>query len=92
LTVSHTGSGTFTISALDRTGASTGERIVETSGDYSGVVPFGLHGIGSVATSLTISSSGSWSKWQHERQGKTISITVYLSDGTTRIGTFEISG
>lgn len=31
-------------------------------------------------------------KWQRERQGKTFSITVYLSDGTTPIGTFEIAG
>ena len=31
-------------------------------------------------------------KWQRDRQGKAISIPVYLSDGTTRIGTFEISG
>lgn len=31
-------------------------------------------------------------KWQRDRQGKTISIPVYLSDGTTRIGAFEISG
>jgi hypothetical protein len=61
LTVSHTGSGTFTIAAVDHAGALTGERIVDTAGDYSGVVPFGLHGVGSVATSLTISSSGPWS-------------------------------
>ena len=61
LTVSHTGGGTFTIAALDHAGASTGERIVDTTGDYSGVVPFGLHGVGTVATSLTISSSGPWS-------------------------------
>jgi hypothetical protein len=31
-------------------------------------------------------------KWQRERQGKTMSIPVYLADGTTRIGTFEIAG
>ncbi len=31
-------------------------------------------------------------KWQRDRQGKTISIKVYLSDGTTRIGTFGIAG
>jgi len=61
LTVSHTGSGPFTVGAFDHDGASTGERIVDTSGDYSGVVPFGLHGVGTVATSLTISASGSWS-------------------------------
>jgi len=61
LTVSHAGSGPFTIAALDHAGISTGERIVDTSGDYSGVVPFGLHGVGTVATSLTISSTGSWS-------------------------------
>lgn len=61
LTVSHAGSGPFTIAALDHTGASTGERIVDTSGDYSGIVPFGLHGVGTTASSLTISSSGSWS-------------------------------
>lgn len=31
-------------------------------------------------------------KWQQDRQGKTFSIPVYRSDGTTRIGAFEISG
>lgn len=31
-------------------------------------------------------------KWQRERQGKTFSITVYLSDGKTPIGTFTIAG
>jgi hypothetical protein len=61
LTVSYHGSGPFAIVALDGTGASTGERIVDAVGDYSGVVPFGLHGVGTVAKSLTITSGGSWS-------------------------------
>lgn len=30
--------------------------------------------------------------WQRDRQGKTFSITVYLSDGKTPIGTFDIAG
>jgi hypothetical protein len=31
-------------------------------------------------------------KWQREREGKTVTITVYLSDGTTRIGEFAVRG
>jgi hypothetical protein len=61
LTVSFHGSGPFAIVALDDAGASTGERIVDTVGDYTGVVPFGLHGVGTVAKSLTVTASGSWS-------------------------------
>jgi hypothetical protein len=61
LTVSHTGSGPFSIVALDSAGASTGELIVDTVGEYTGVVPFGLHGVGTVARSLTVTSVGAWS-------------------------------
>jgi hypothetical protein len=31
-------------------------------------------------------------EWQRDRAGKTVTITVYLSDGTTPIGEFEIKG
>jgi hypothetical protein len=61
LTVSHDGSGPFAIVALDDSGAPTGERIVDAVGDYAGVVPYGLHGVGAVAKSLTVTSDGSWS-------------------------------
>lgn len=61
LTVSNTGSGLFSIVALDQAGVSTGELIIDTAGDYSGIVPFGLHGVGTVAKSLTVTSDGSWS-------------------------------
>lgn len=61
LTISYRGTGPFTIVALDGTGASTGEQIVDTVGDYTGVVPFGLHGVGTVVKSLTVTSGGSWS-------------------------------
>jgi hypothetical protein len=61
LTVTYHGSGPFAIVALDATGAPTGERIVDTIGDYTGVVPFGLHGVGTVANSLTVTAGGSWS-------------------------------
>jgi hypothetical protein len=61
LTVSYHGSGPFAIVPLDSTGASTGERIVDTVGDYTGIVPFGLYGVGTVAKSLTVTAGGSWS-------------------------------
>jgi hypothetical protein len=61
LTVSHTGSGPFSIVALDQAGASTGELIIDMAGDYSGIVPFGLQGVGTVAKSLTVTSDGTWS-------------------------------
>jgi hypothetical protein len=31
-------------------------------------------------------------EWQRERAGKTVTITVYLSDGTTPIGEFQVAG
>ncbi|MCU1581511.1 MAG: hypothetical protein JWO01_899 [Microbacteriaceae bacterium] len=31
-------------------------------------------------------------EWQRDRAGKTVTITVYLSDGTTPIGKFEVGG
>jgi hypothetical protein len=61
LTISYHGSGPLAIGPFDSTGASTGERIVDTVGDYTGVVPFGLHGVGTVAKSLTVTAGGSWS-------------------------------
>jgi hypothetical protein len=61
LTVSYHGSGPFAIVPLDGTGASTGERMVDTVGGYTGVVPLGLHGVGTVARSLMVTAGGSWS-------------------------------
>lgn len=61
VTITHAGSAQFSISAVDAQGASTGDVLVNTVGDYSGVRAFGVQSIGTVPSSLLVDSDGPWS-------------------------------
>jgi hypothetical protein len=60
-TITHIGSAKFTISAVDSNGASTGDVLVDTVGDYSGVRAFGVQSTGVVPSSLVVDADGPWS-------------------------------
>ncbi len=61
LTITHAGSNRFRISAVDAGGTSTGEEIVDTVGDYSGVTAFGVPSTGAIPSTLLVDTDGPWS-------------------------------
>lgn len=59
-TITHTGSAKFSVFAVDSNGASTGDVLVDTLGDYSGVRAFGVQSTGTVPSALVVDADGPW--------------------------------
>jgi hypothetical protein len=60
VTATHQGSANFAINVLDASNQPTGDLLVNTIGNYSGVTAFGLNNIGNAGTNIQIKADGAW--------------------------------
>lgn len=57
----HQGSANFSVSALDSNNQPTGDLLVNTIGNYSGVTAFGFNDLGNDPVTLQVQADGNWS-------------------------------
>lgn len=60
VTASHQGSSNFSLSVLDASNQPTGDLLVNTIGNYSGVTAYGLNDFGSTGVNLQVTADGAW--------------------------------
>lgn len=60
VTATHQGSANFAVNVLDASNQPTGDLLVNTIGNYSGVTAFGLNNLGNAGTNFQIKADGAW--------------------------------
>ena len=60
VTATHQGSANFAVNVLDASNQPTGDLLVNTIGNYSGVTAFGLNDLGNPGTNIQIKADGAW--------------------------------
>ncbi|SEI10321.1 MULTISPECIES: DUF4190 domain-containing protein [unclassified Leifsonia] len=60
VTASHQGASNFSLNVLDASNQPTGDLLVNTIGNYSGVTAYGMNAIGNAGVNLQVKADGAW--------------------------------
>lgn len=60
VTASHQGSSNFALNILDASNQPTGDLLVNTIGNYSGVTAYGMNALGNGGVNLQVKADGAW--------------------------------